>query len=193
MSILKQFGRLSVDKVKAQAEIESLPYRLNLDERMALRREMLFQVVRDVMGEWGLPGSSYRFRVVPVDPRGHTYVVMIDLPIQFITEVSISQSDLKRLGALVDLASRKRFKLRVTGVYWRVSESLGVDFLDQSGTRQALPAGCNVLSNHVSIEEARIAAVEQSLAQSESFCVSGRLYDTDHSPLTPRPVDAGSP
>ncbi len=189
MSILKRVVSLSIGKEEVPGARESKPHRMNLDERMALRREMVFQVVRDVMGEWGLPGSSYRFKVVPADPRGHTYSVMIDLPIQFSTDVSISQRELKRLGGLVDFAARKRFKLRVTGVYWRVSESLMVDFSDQTGTRQRLPAGCNVLVKKESIEDARIAAVEKSLALGGAVQVDGRIYDTDHSPLTPHAPD----
>ena len=188
MSILKKIGLLLIGEGEAQTDPESGVDHLSLEERMALRRDMVFQVVRDVMGEWGLPGSSYRFKVVPTDPRGHAYVVMIDLPIQFMTDVTISQRELKGLGGLgglVALAARKRFNLRVTGVYWRVSESLVVDFPDQILTRQSLPAGCDVLVKTASIEDARIAEVEKSLVQGGAFHVNGRLYDTDHSPLTP--------
>ena len=104
---------------------------MSLEERMALRREMAFQVVRDVLGEWGLPETSYRFKVVPMDPRGHTYAAMIDLPIQFTSEINVGHKELKRLGVVIDGAARTRFKVRVLGVYWRISDSLTVDLSDQ--------------------------------------------------------------
>jgi hypothetical protein len=185
MSILKRIGLSSKGPPDAPSGPETKSHRMNLDERMALRREMVFQVVRDVMGEWGLPETSYRFKVVPADPRGHTYSVMIDLPIQFSTDVSISQRELRRLDGLIDVAARERFKLRVVGVYWRVSESLVVDLSDQTGTRQRLPAGCNVVVKKESKGDARIAAVEKALARGKAFQVDGRIYDTEHPPLTP--------
>jgi len=168
---------------------------MNLDERMVLRREMAFQVVRYVIGEWGLPEASFRFKVVPLDPRGHIFSVMIDLPVQFMADLAISQRELQRLGDLIDLAARKRFNLRVPSVYWRVSESLAVDFSDQAGTRQILPGACRIVEQGDSAAHARVAAVERSLVHGVAVRVDGRLYDTDLSPLTPEsqggdPIDA---
>jgi hypothetical protein len=124
MSILVRIGSASLGKTSTGAGPETQPERMNLDERMVLRREMAFQVVRYVIGEWGLPEASFRFKVVPLDPRGHIFSVMIDLPVQFMADLAISQRELQRLGGLIDLAARKRFNLRVPSVYWRVSEDL---------------------------------------------------------------------
>ena len=88
-------------------------------------------------------------------------------------------------GGLIDLAARKRFNLRVPSVYWRVSESLVVDFSDQAGTRQILPGACRIVEQGDSAAHARVAAVERSLVHGVAVRVDGRLYDTDLSPLTP--------
>ena len=69
MSMLMRRGSASLGKTSTSAGPETLPERMNLDERMVLRREMAFQVVRYVIGEWGLPEASFRFKVVPLDPR----------------------------------------------------------------------------------------------------------------------------
>jgi hypothetical protein len=110
---------------------------------------------------------------------------MIDLPVQFMADLAISQRELQRLGGLIDLAARKRFNLRVPSVYWRVSESLVVDFSDQAGTRQILPGACRIVEQGDSAAHARVAAVERSLVHGVAVRVDGRLYDTDLSPLTP--------
>lgn len=185
MSILVRIGSASLGKTSTGAGPETQPERMNLDERMVLRREMAFQVVRYVIGEWGLPEASFRFKVVPLDPRGHIFSVMIDLPVQFMADLAISQRELQRLGDLIDLAARKRFNLRVPSVYWRVSESLAVDFSDQAGTRQILPGACRIVEQGDSAAHARVAAVERSLVHGVAVRVDGRLYDTDLSPLTP--------
>jgi hypothetical protein len=186
MSILKRIGLSAKVKDEATSGPETKPVRMSLEERMALRREMAFQVVRDVLGEWGLPETSYRFKVVPMDPRGHTYAAMIDLPIQFTSEINVGHKELKRLGVVIDGAARTRFKVRVLGVYWRISDSLTVDLSDQAGTRQKLPGLRTVAGQEESVEHARIAAIEQSLAYGTTPQVNGRLYDTDHAPLGDR-------
>jgi len=183
MSILKRISLSTKVKDEATSGPETKPVRMSLEERMALRREMAFQVVRDVLGEWGLPETSYRFKVVPMDPRGHTYAAMIDLPIQFTSEINVGHKELKRLGVVIDGAARTRFKVRVLGVYWRISDSLTVDLSDQAGTRQKLPGLRTVAGQEESVEHARIAAIEQSLAHGTTPQVNGRLYDTDHAPL----------
>lgn len=156
---------------------------MNLDERMVLRREMAFQVVRYVIGEWGLPEASFRFKVVPLDLRGHIFSVMIDLPVQFMADLAISQRELQRLGGLIDLAARNRFNLRVPSVYWRVSESLAFDFSDHAGTRQILPGPRRIVDRGDSAAHLRVAAIERSLANGATVHVNGRIYDTDHAPL----------
>ena len=183
MSILKRISLSTKVKDEATSGPETKPVRMSLEERMALRREMAFQVVRDVLGEWGLPETSYRFKVVPMDPRGRTYAAMIDLPIQFTSEINVGHKELKRLGVVIDGAARTRFKVRVLGVYWRISDSLTVDLSDQAGTRQKLPGLRTVAGQEESVEHARIAAIEQSLAHGTTPQVNGRLYDTDHAPL----------
>ena len=47
-------------------------------ERMA-RRELLYSVVRDAMVHAGVLSSSYKFKVLSLDPRGRQFLVMVDL------------------------------------------------------------------------------------------------------------------
>ena len=47
-------------------------------ERMA-RRELLYAVVREAMVRAGVLSSSYKFKVLSLDPRGRQFLVMVDL------------------------------------------------------------------------------------------------------------------
>jgi hypothetical protein len=47
-------------------------------ERLA-RRELLYAVVREAMVRAGVLSSSYKFKVLSLDPRGSTFLVMVDL------------------------------------------------------------------------------------------------------------------
>ena len=60
---------------------ETRPVQMSLEERMQLRREMMFEAVQATLLDAGLPNSSVKFKVVAADKRGHSYAVMVDLPV----------------------------------------------------------------------------------------------------------------
>ena len=43
------------------------------------RRELLYAVVREAMVRAGVLSSSYKFKVLSLDPRGRQFLVMVDL------------------------------------------------------------------------------------------------------------------
>jgi hypothetical protein len=43
------------------------------------RREMLYAVVREAMVRAGVLSSTYKFKVLSLDPRGRQFMVMVDL------------------------------------------------------------------------------------------------------------------
>ena len=52
------------------------------------RRELLFQVVRESMVRVGVLSSAFKFKVLALDQRGRTFLVMIDLSAEFAGETA---------------------------------------------------------------------------------------------------------
>jgi hypothetical protein len=90
-------------------------------ERM-LRREQLYGVVREAMVRASVLSSSYKFKVLSLDPLGRTFMVMVDL-------AQGSASDTTRLAeleAMIAQSAKARHDIHVTAVYWRANEHVAV-------------------------------------------------------------------
>ena len=90
-------------------------------ERME-RREMLYAVVREAMVRAGVLSSSYKFKVLSLDSRGHQFMVMVDL-------ANGAASDTTRLAeieAMVAQAAKARYSIAVSAVYWRANEHVAI-------------------------------------------------------------------
>lgn len=87
------------------------------NERME-RRELLYAVVRNAMIRAGVLSAHYKFKVLSLDPRGHQFLVMIDLAPEYGGQV-------ERLGTVETLitdTARSRHDVLVTAVYWRIKD-----------------------------------------------------------------------
>ena len=82
---------------------ETAPVKMNLDERMAFRREMLFDSVKTTMQSHGILSGSYRFKVVRADKRGHSFVVMVDLSTDFMDSEQGRPRPLLALGLAMQI------------------------------------------------------------------------------------------
>src|SRR3982751_198924 len=80
---------------------ETGPVKMNLDERMAFRREMLFEAIRVTMQSHGILSASYKFRVVRNDKRGHQYLVLVDLSTDFLDNREGRPARLVEVGAAI--------------------------------------------------------------------------------------------
>ena len=81
-------------------------------ERMA-RRELLYTVVREAMVRAGVLSSSYKFKVLSLDPRGRQFMVMVDL-------AQGAGSDTNRLAEIekaVAQSAKARYDIMVSAVY----------------------------------------------------------------------------
>jgi hypothetical protein len=94
------------------------------------RRELLFQVVRESMVRVGILSSAFKFKVLALDQRGRTFLVMIDLSAEFAGETE----KLSEIEALIAQSAKTRFELVVQAVYWRFYEAVAV------GAVRAAPA-----------------------------------------------------
>ncbi len=169
---------------------ETGPVKMNLDERMAFRREMLFDSVKATMESRGILSASYRFKVVRADKRGHSFVVMVDLSTDFMESEQGQQKSLAALGAIIGKNALARYGLGVPAVYWRVNEELK-GFDPQRAEAKANPDNINAeamrASNLRRYERAtaqELAAFESAWQNSSEMTIGDRTYSSDLAPLT---------
>jgi hypothetical protein len=90
-------------------------------ERMD-RRELLYGVVRECMTRAGVLSSSYKFKVLSLDPRGRQFLVMVDLAYGG----GADTNRLAEIEAMVAQNAKARHDIMVTAVYWRANEHVAV-------------------------------------------------------------------
>ena len=93
---------------------------MTLDERMAFRREMVFEAMREVLIGHGLPALSYKLNVARLDARGHRYAVMVDLVPQLAGRVVDHPGEWLVMEEQAAQTANSRYKVRISNVYWRL-------------------------------------------------------------------------
>lgn len=85
-------------------------------QQRAANRELLFGVVRENMIRAGVLSSTYKFKVLTLDPVGEQFIVMVDWqPGASRTDAPYQLSLEKGLQQL----ARERLGFRVKAIYWR--------------------------------------------------------------------------
>lgn len=167
---------------------------MNLDERMAFRRELLFETVRSTLGNRRIAPSSYRFKVMRTDKRGHCYAVMMDMSPAFMDSQHGQHRQLAETATLLTKNAQTRYGLIVAGVYWRVDETLDAAvaaWVRPTGTtvpaaQPADPALSNVEKyEHATADE--LAAFEAAWQKSSNIQIGDRTYSSDLAPLAEDP------
>ena len=97
---------------------------MTLEERMAFRREMVFEAMREVLVKHGLPPLSYKLNVARLDSRGHRYAVMVDLVPQLAGRVVDSPGEWQTMEMQATETASSRYRVKISNVYWRL-ESQG--------------------------------------------------------------------
>jgi hypothetical protein len=167
---------------------ETGPVKMSLDERMAFRREMLFDSVQATMQSRGILSASYRFKVVRADKRGHSFVVMVDLSTDFMDAEQGQQRPLMALGDAIRKNALSRYGIGVPAVYWRVNEEIK-GFEAQQGeqpnpgvaTPEALRSANMRRYERATSEE--LAAYESAWKKSSELAIGDRTYSSDLAPL----------
>ncbi|OYT92120.1 MAG: hypothetical protein CFE43_10340 [Burkholderiales bacterium PBB3] len=119
------FAFLKKKTPEATLEIDPLAQtrRMDLEERKAFRREMLYQSIRDTFLSMEVIGSMYKFKVMPVDERHHRFIAMIDVAKSFVTNKENRVRSFAAIEQQMRINTYKRFGILVDGTYWRVSET----------------------------------------------------------------------
>ena len=86
------------------------------------RRELLYAVVREAMVRAGVLSSSYKFKVLSLDPRGRQFMVMVDLA----EGAASDTSRLAEIEAMIAQSAKARYEIVVSAVYWRANEHVAI-------------------------------------------------------------------
>lgn len=99
------------------------PSRMDLKERKAFRREMLYQAIRESLLSLEVVSSMYKFKVMNVDDRHHRFIVMIDVTQSFQPHKSSRSRSFFDIEEFIKQNTFDRVGLVLEGIYWRVSSS----------------------------------------------------------------------
>jgi hypothetical protein len=87
------------------------------------RRELLYGVVRECMTASGVLSSTYKFKVLSLDSSGRKYMIMVDMPREYLE----SPSDFVDTEGAIARSAKERYDILVTAVYWRVNEMVSAN------------------------------------------------------------------
>jgi hypothetical protein len=136
------------------------------------RRDNLFQVVRESMVRAGVMSSTYKFKVLPLDQLGRTFLVMIELAAEYGGETE----KLNEVEALITRGAKRRHAIVVQGVYWRFYEPENVHearvaattgpapLFDLGGSMRSAPQTSMVTNNLAAARAATQAATAEQAA-----------------------------
>jgi len=196
MSILKS---LFAAKPAERAGPETAPVKMNLEERMAFRRELLYEAIKITVEGAGIPAGTYKFRVVRNDKRGHQYSVMMDLGAAYLHNAQGQTERLASVGAALTHNAMTRYGLGVAGVYWRVLEEGAQGRQNAQPPARGAPASEPAslapnsepsqqpeLTGRERYERAtaeELAAFEAAWQRGQDLQVGDRVYSSDLAPL----------
>ena len=185
MSVLKNLFSASKRPAHPATGPETGPVKMNLDERMAFRREMLFEAIKVTMQAHDILAASYKFRVVRNDRRGHQYFVMVDLSTDFLDPREGGPARLAEVGAAIAKNAAARYNLLVSGVYWQVNEQIqGFSASRPGPLRSQDTSGASASARRrerATAEE--LAAFEAAWEKGRALQIGDRVYDSDIAPL----------
>lgn len=189
MFSLKHLLTAKVSAKSKPAGPETGPVKMNLDERMAFRRDLLYEAIRVTLQAHGILSASYKFKVVRNDKRGHQYSVMIDLSTDFLHNPEGRPERLVALGHAIARNALARYGLGVAGVYWQVNEEIkGFEAsrpdLGVGGAGVSVPAALSGTQKYEHASARELAAFEAAWHEGQELQLGDRVYSSDLAPLS---------
>lgn len=103
------------------------------------RREQLYGVVRDAMTRAGVLSASYKFKVLSLDSRGGSYLIMTDLS----SQASIDTQRMAEIESLIAQTAKSRHEILVAAVYWRLSDHVTAGLSAKLSHQAAAPVSAS--------------------------------------------------
>jgi hypothetical protein len=111
---------------------------MTLQQRMAWRREMTYQSVREHLLSLQVLSAMYRARVTAVDERHHRFVVMLEISTMFEARLAGEALELQRVEKHLRERTYLRYGVVIEDVYWKVNQE--VDIFPDEARREGEPA-----------------------------------------------------
>ncbi|HBH37570.1 MAG TPA: hypothetical protein DDX06_04210 [Curvibacter sp.] len=190
------------------------PRRMTLDERKQLRREMVYQSVRDNLLLLEIISGMYKFKAVGLDERQHRFMVVIDVASGFIARRGGKVMRFNEVEKFLSERAFAQYGVRIDSIYWRFHPEVstfgrGYRASDVAPRPRPAPApaptpapaaparsaGLRPSSRHepVSVDEMR--AFEQAIARGTKpppIHLGNLEYQSDLAPLESTPVAGGT-
>lgn len=175
---------------------ETLPVKMDIEERMAFRRELLFDAIRATLNSRYIASSNYRFRVMRTDKRGHSFVVMLDMAPAFMASPQGHNTQLAEMAASLTQDALVKYGLVLGGVYWRADETLNTPVADwarpasMDAVTTAPTDAAKVLTNVENYERLtaeELATFEAAWQKNSPIQIGNRTYTSDLAPLSEDP------
>ncbi len=173
---------------------ETKPVRMNLEERMAFRRELLYETIRVSLKSRFIAPNTYRFKGMRTDKRGHCFVVMLDMSPTFMDSPAGEHASLKETAAVLIKNAETKYGLHVGGVYWRADETLDVSVDKWARPAVSAPLVPSTVSKRQSNVEEYEAVTAEEIAEFEAawqkdsaIQIGERSYSSDLAPLLEEP------
>ncbi len=182
-----------VDELSSSRGPETKPVRMNLEERMDFRRELLYETIRASLQSRFIAANSYRFKVMRTDKRGHCFVVMLDMSSTFMASPTGQHNILKETAAVLVKNAATKYGLQVGGVYWRVDETLDVSVANWAKPGIPAPPTAATSQHQANIEKfeavtaEEMADFEAAWQKDSAIQIGQRSYASDLAPLLDEP------
>ena len=173
---------------------QTMPVKMNLEERMAFRREMLFEAVKSTLNHNSIAPNTYRFKVVRTDKRGHCYVVMFDMSPDFMASEQGQHRQLSKLATALIANAQSRYGLVVGAVYWRIDETLAALVAEWARPSNPAPLAApqnplaSLMGNNGHMTATELADFEAARQSNNSdIKIGNRTYSSDLGALGDNP------
>jgi hypothetical protein len=174
---------------------ESHPERMSLAERMAYRREMLYQSIRESLLQLQVISSMYKFKVMNVDARQHRFVAMIEVTSGFEAKRDGVGLGFNQIEEFIRKRTLERYGVSLDAIFWRVNEieSSFVRSYRAGDSPEAARAGMgrtrqrevvgDVSAARQRLARAQVATVPQGESHLGAISVQHLDYESEHAPL----------
>ena len=187
----KEGSDLLDDELSGGRGPETKPVKMNLEERMAFRRELLYETIRASLSTSFIAANTYRFKVMRTDKRGHCFVVMLDMSPTFMASPGGEHASLKETAAKLVKNAETKYGLQVGGVYWRIDETLDVSVANWARPAISAPSALGLesqrqinIDKYEAVTAEEMAAFEAAWQRDHIIQIGERSYLSDLALLT---------
>lgn len=169
--------------------------RMSLEERMAYRREMLYQSIRESLLQLQVISSMYKFKIMNVDERHHRFIAMVEVTNGFEAKRDGIRLAFSQIEEFIRKRTLERYGVSLDAIFWRVNEVessfvRGARAGDKqeatrtgSGTTRQREVLGDVSAARERLARAQVAPVGQGSGDPGAISVQHLDYESEHAPL----------